>query len=89
MRFIMNAVLLAGLAVPFAGAAVADDKKADQKAPKEVADPVCGMMVDPKTADKADYKGKTYYFCSADEKQEFLKTPEKFLPKAAPAKGKQ
>jgi YHS domain-containing protein len=89
MRLITNVVLLVGLAVPFAGAAMADDKKADQKAAKEVADPVCGMTVDPKTAEKADYKGKTYYFCSVDEKQEFLKTPEKFLPKAAPAKGKQ
>jgi YHS domain-containing protein len=89
MRFLMNTVLIAGLAVPFAGAALADDKKADQKATKEVADPVCGMTVDPKTAEKADYKGKTYYFCSVDEKQEFLKSPEKFLPKTAPAKSKQ
>lgn len=28
-------------------------------------DPVCGMMVDEKSAKhKMDYKGKTYFFCS-------------------------
>ena len=31
-----------------------------------VIDPVCGMTVDPKTAEhKAEYKGVTYYFCAA------------------------
>jgi Cu+-exporting ATPase len=46
-----------------------------------VVDPVCGMTVDPKTADKSVYKGKTYYFCSRSEKQQFDKTPEKYLAK--------
>ena len=86
MRFLVNAALVAGLALPVAPV-FAQDKKADQKKEvKEVADPVCGMMVDPKTAEKSDYKGKTYYFCSLDEKKEFDKSPEKFLPKAAPKK---
>jgi len=76
--------MIAGLAVPFA--VNAQDKKAAPKAadkavPKEAIDPVCGMTVDPKTAEKADYKGKTYYFCSADEKQDFVKSPEKYLQK--------
>ena len=53
-------------------------------APKEK-DPVCGMMVDPqKPAAKHDYKGKTYYFCSARCAERFQKEPEKFL--AAPGK---
>jgi len=80
-RVLVNMVLVAGLALPFAGQAWAgkDDKKADQKAAKEAVDPVCGMTVDPATAEKATFKGKTYYFCSLDEKKEFEKTPEKFV----------
>lgn len=45
-------------------------------------DPVCGMMVDPKTAQKSEYRGKTYYFCSADCMMEFDKNPEKYLQAA-------
>ena len=66
-----------------AGASFAADPP---KKTTEVKDPVCGMMVDPKTTtDKADYKGKTYYFCSREEKETFLKSPEKFV-KAEPKK---
>jgi YHS domain-containing protein len=68
---------------------VAQDKKsppktkpAEKAVPKEAIDPVCGMTVDPKTAPSAVYKGKTYYFCSADEKTDFEKTPEKYLKDA-------
>ena len=43
-------------------------------------DPVCGMTVDPKTAmHKADYKGQTYYFCSAGCKTKFQASPTKYL----------
>ena len=43
-------------------------------------DPVCGMMVDLKTAaGKSEYKGKTYYFCSPGCKVAFDKDPEKYL----------
>jgi len=42
-------------------------------------DPVCGMMVDEKTAKlKSDYNGKTYYFCAASCKTTFDKSPAKF-----------
>jgi YHS domain-containing protein len=42
-------------------------------------DPVCGMMVDEKTAKiKSDYMGKTYYFCNASCKTTFDKNPVKF-----------
>jgi len=45
-----------------------------------VKDLVCGMDVDPKTAaNKSDYKGKTYYFCSPGCKKDFDKDPEKYL----------
>lgn len=43
-------------------------------------DPVCGMMVDPKTAaGKSEYQGKTYYFCSAGCKKDFDKEPQKYV----------
>ena len=41
--------------------------------------PVCGMDIDPKTADSSVYKGKTYYFCMPGHKQQFDATPEKFV----------
>jgi YHS domain-containing protein len=43
-------------------------------------DPVCGMMVNEKTAKfKSDYKGTAYYFCNVTCKTQFDKTPDKFL----------
>jgi Cu+-exporting ATPase len=43
-------------------------------------DPVCTMQVDPETAAaKAEYKGKTYYFCAPGCKVAFEKDPEKYL----------
>lgn len=48
----------------------------------QVTDPVCGMTVEPKTAAaKSVYAGKTYYFCSKDDKEKFDKDPEKYLKK--------
>jgi YHS domain-containing protein len=45
-----------------------------------VTDPVCGMEIDPKTAaGMSEYKGQTYYFCSAGCKKDFDKDPEKFV----------
>lgn len=46
-------------------------------------DPVCNMMVDPKTAPaKSVYNGQTYYFCAPGCKTSFDKDPEKYLRKA-------
>ena len=56
-----------------------DRKEAKGKMEK---DPICGMMVDEKTAKhKSDYKGKTYYFCSQFCKAKFDKDPSKFAGK--------
>lgn len=45
-----------------------------------VNDAVCGMTVDPKTAaEKSDYKGQAYYFCSKGCKATFHKNPAKFV----------
>ena len=40
---------------------------------------VCGMDVDPATAPKSVFKGKTYYFCSDDDKKAFDASPDKFV----------
>jgi YHS domain-containing protein len=43
-------------------------------------DPVCGMEVDPATAQwKTEYKGQTYYFCAPGCQRSFEKEPEKYL----------
>ena len=65
------------LAVQFLGAQ--DAKKTDEKPVKEAQDPVCGMTVDTANAPKTEFKGKTYYFCSIDEKKEFDKAPSTYI----------
>ncbi len=72
-------VLAAPVTMQFAAAQ--DTKKTDEKAapPKEAADPVCGMMVATADAPKTEYKGKTYYFCSIDEKKDFDKAPASYI----------
>ena len=43
-------------------------------------DVVCKMKIDKRTAEfKSEYKGKTYYFCSADCKKKFSEDPEKYI----------
>jgi YHS domain-containing protein len=43
-------------------------------------DPVCGMDVDEEKASaKAEYQGKTYYFCAPGCKAAFEKDPDKYL----------
>ena len=43
-------------------------------------DPVFGMEVDIAETDlKSEYKGKTYYFCSAGCKENFKRNPEQFI----------
>lgn len=44
-----------------------------------VADPVCGMEVEPSSAaGRAEYGGKTFYFCSKRCEETFRKDPEKY-----------
>ena len=50
-----------------------------RNADDNIKDPVCGMDVDPKHAtDTSKFKGKTYYFCSSNCRQEFENDPKKF-----------
>ena len=41
--------------------------------------PVCEMDVDSAMAPKSVFKGKTFYFCSTDHKEQFDAAPEKWL----------
>ncbi|WP_395681209.1 heavy metal translocating P-type ATPase [Dokdonella sp.] len=51
-----------------------------------VRDPVCGMSVDPHTAQhRAEYRGRTWYFCSAHCREEFLAEPTRHLSDPAAA----
>lgn len=44
-----------------------------------VKDPICGMMIEQADAvATSEYKGKTYYFCSMDCKEEFDSAPEDY-----------
>lgn len=49
--------------------------------PKEAIDPVSGMKVDPATAPSTTYKGKVYYFSSAQDRLKFIRNPEIYLKK--------
>ncbi len=43
-------------------------------------DPVCGMSVDPHTAEhRSEHAGKTWYFCSSGCKSKFNDNPDKYL----------
>jgi Cu(I)/Ag(I) efflux system membrane fusion protein len=48
-------------------------------------DPVCGMDVSPAKAEKAgrrsEFQGKSYYFCSDECKEQFDRSPEKYVRK--------
>ncbi len=54
---------------------------ADEKDDGQTAiDPVCGMRIRPEnSADRFDYRGKTYFFCSASCLARFRAVPEQFL----------
>jgi Cu+-exporting ATPase len=51
-------------------------------------DPVCGMPVDPATAQQRfKFGGSTYYFCSAGCREAFEKDPERYLSSGRAAVG--
>lgn len=45
---------------------------------KKFTDPVCGMKVDPATAEHRGHAGKTYYFCSQNCADSFAVNPGRF-----------
>jgi len=49
-------------------------------APSLAIDPVCGMHVDPQSAQhRAEHGGQTYYFCAASCRSKFMANPRKYL----------
>lgn len=47
-------------------------------------DHVCGMSIDEKKAGATfEYGGETYYFCAAECKDKFARSPDEFLKKEA------
>ena len=49
------------------------------KTQNKVKDPVCGKEINPETAEySANYKGKVYYFDSAECKTSFLEDPTQY-----------
>ncbi|MCL4830574.1 MAG: YHS domain-containing protein [Caldilinea sp.] len=45
----------------------------------QVKDPVCGMVIDSKTAKyKSEFEGQTYYFCAPGCKTAFDKEPRRY-----------
>lgn len=74
----------AGHAMPSAPAAptkLAAPVEMKGDVPKEAIDPVSGMTVDPATAPSTTYKGKIYYFSSAQDRLKFIRNPETYLRK--------
>jgi membrane fusion protein, copper/silver efflux system len=60
-------------------------QKAKAAKAEKTKDLVCGMAVDPNSANviKTQYQGKTYYFCSEMCKKNFEANPEKYVHKTA------
>src|SRR5438046_236502 len=60
-----------------------DSNQLYASAPVSTADhplcPVCGMDVDPKSAPKSVFNGKTYYSCSDNDKKTFDGAPDQFV----------
>ncbi|MBS3805058.1 MAG: cadmium-translocating P-type ATPase [Oleiphilaceae bacterium] len=52
----------------------------EHQSEQAVKDPVCGMSVDPHTAEhRSQYEGETWYFCSSRCRSRFDENPEQFL----------
>ena len=50
---------------------------------EKIIDPICGMTVDPKTAEtSSEFSGMTYYFCCGGCKETFDREPHKFAAAA-------
>ena len=67
---------------------IGEDEKSAVKVriapPVQVVDPVCGMKIDPKTAAASStHEGKTYWFCSKDEKVKFDTNPAAYVKKGS------
>lgn len=50
----------------------------------QITDPVCGMTLDSNAAEgSSTYQGKTYYFCSTEDKEKFDRNPSRYATAGA------
>ena len=84
--------LMPGEKIVVSGNFLIDSEARMQQAPAGVAgkagrDPVCGMNIDEDRSRaqgyERQYRGKTYFFCSPECRDEFLKDPERYLKSAS------
>jgi YHS domain-containing protein len=73
-RLIISLIVLLGLSMMAFGQA----KKSNLR-PEKARDPVCGIMVEKDPQLAAEYKGKTYYFCSKADREKFKENPPKYV----------
>jgi YHS domain-containing protein len=73
-RIVISFILLLALSM-FAFGQTRNSSPKTEKA----RDPVCGIMVEKDPQLAADYKGKTYYFCSKADRDKFKKEPDKYV----------
>jgi len=73
-RFIISLIVLLGVST----LAIGQAKKSNTR-PEKARDPVCGIMVEKDPQLAAEYKGKTYYFCSKADKDKFKENPQKYV----------
>ena len=73
-RFIISLIVLLGVST----LAIGQAKKSNTR-PEKARDPVCGIMVEKDPQLAAEYKGKTYYFCSKADKDKCKENPQKYV----------
>jgi YHS domain-containing protein len=66
---------------PAARAAAAGEPRLPVSEAERVIDPACAATIDLVNAPKATYQRKVYYFCSASDRDEFVKDPDVYLKK--------
>ena len=56
----------------------------EQRPPKDVIDPVCGMVVNPLSAPaESDFNGRTYYFCAPICRERFEEDPDQYVTRGS------
>jgi YHS domain-containing protein len=73
-RLIISLIVLLGVSALAIGQAGKSNTR-----PEKARDPVCGIMVEKDPQLAAEYKGKTYYFCSKADKDKFKENPQKYV----------
>jgi YHS domain-containing protein len=73
-RLLISFAVLLGFSMLVLGQA-----KQSNTRPEKARDPICGIMVEKDPQLAAEYKGKTYYFCSNADREKFKQNPQKYV----------